>query len=129
MADAVAPKGRWSRRMNTILEADETVREMNGTITRLNRTLDDFDIVLSEFTVTLKSFEKSVGGFDRVVELHGRQSDARVDAIVARQSRSFPGLPFRLWCAPAVQPASERQVGRRGGVRGVRRTTRARGPL
>ena len=57
MADAVAPKGRWSRRVNTILDADETVRELNATINYLNAltqldqtlgtTLDTWDIQLA----------------------------------------------------------------------------------
>jgi hypothetical protein len=91
MAEADAPKGRWSRRVTTILDVDETVRDLNETIGRMNRTLDEFDGVLSGFTGALQEFAKSVEGFDRVVERMDGNLMPRVDAIVARAESILTG--------------------------------------
>ena len=91
MADADIPRGRWSRRVTTILDVDETVRELNETISRMNRTLDEFDDVLSGFTGALEGFAPSVEGFDRVVDRMDGNLMPRVDAIVARAESIFSG--------------------------------------
>ena len=82
---------RWSRRVSTILDADETLRELNETIGRMNRTLDEFDGVLSGFTEALQDFVTSVEGFDRVVLRMDGNLMPRVDALVARAESIFSG--------------------------------------
>lgn len=103
MADAGAPKGgRWSRRVTTILDADETVRELNETISRMNRTLDEFDGVLSGFTEALQGFVTSVEGFDRVVERMDGNLMPRVDALVARAESILSGAILSGAALPAL---------------------------
>ena len=91
-ADAGEPKGgRWSRRVTTILDADETLRDLNETISRMNRTLDEFDGVLSGFTEALQDFVTSVEGFDRVVDRMDHNLVPRVDALGARAESILSG--------------------------------------
>ena len=91
MAEVDVPKGRWSRRVTTILDADETLRGLHETISRMNSTLDEFDGVLSEFTVALRDFAKSVDGIDQVVGRMDSNLMPRVDAIIARAESILSG--------------------------------------
>lgn len=84
-------KGRWSRRVSTILEADETVREMNETLVRLNTTLDEFDRVLSGFAEAMGEFVQSVEGFDRVVGRMDGDLMPRIDTLVGKAEAILSG--------------------------------------
>lgn len=111
--------GRWSRRVSTILDADETLRELNETIVRMNRTLDEFDGVLSGFTVALQDFVHSVEGFDRVVERMDGNLMPRVDLLVARAESILTGAAIPALGAQVVS-SLRRSVAGVASVAGVR---------
>lgn len=119
MADADIPRGRWSRRVTTILDVDETVRELNETISRMNRTLDEFDDVLSGFTGALEGFAKSVEGFDRVVDRMDGNLMPRVDAVVARAESILSGAAIPAFGAHVLS-SFRKSVAGMAAVAGVR---------